>query len=163
MIQQTTNPSATKRYKVQSHFKLPSRTEQHHALSCSLENIMERFTQTGEIDPNLIRATHYGEQLTSEQIGEARQAQARVNSLFESLEPGLREKYGSPTGLTLAFGDPQQYASLVTDGLIEAIPHEHVEETLNLPPGALTPSGDTEAQATGSEASSEASKSEAST
>lgn len=147
------------RRKVVSEFHLPSLTEQHHIEECDLNNIVSRFTQTGQFDNRLIRNKQYGEQPTTDQIQEGRYAMAKAESFFQSLSPALQAKYQNASTLLAAIGDPSEATQLASEGILQS------NTAIDLPTEVETPEtptpAATEATPTEAIASSEASTSEA--
>lgn len=111
-------------------------TKQAYGAECDINNIMQRFTSTGQL-PQGKPSIRYG--LSEGDFQAEQYAIADGKSTFEQLAPDVKRKYGDFPTVLSALNNPDLASELQEDGIFQAFGLSHretLQETQETPPSA---------------------------
>ena len=137
--------------RVQVSFKQPSLTQQHFKDECDINQIMNRYRETGFLVDPLARPTEklqFGDFSTPFDYMEAMNTVVRANEAFAGLPANLRKRFNNDPAELLAFvSDESNVDEAVKLGLMEKRPSAVVDQptVVDPPPAQQVSAGGTAA------------------
>ncbi len=99
-----------------------SRTQQHMAAECDINNIVQRYMETGILDHTSRKKPSYGDVASGMDFQEAMQTVTAAREMFGALPSSIRREFDNDPAKFLDFAnDPANAEALVEMGLSEPV------------------------------------------
>lgn len=111
------------------------KTDQSFKAECDVNNIINRYMKTGEINHRARTAGIYGDFSNITDLKESMELVKYANEQFMEIPAEIRKKFGNdPTQLTEWLQDPKNLDDAIKHGLLERRPNDDEPKTTTNPP-----------------------------